>query len=344
MPLLHHKDRGQFVKKLRILMLHEDRRRPGEGGGAESLLRDQTQALQKLGHSVKWWQGDVPLQDCVTEYMPDVCHIMTIHNFIGLRPALWLQQNKIPHVWSLMDYWPFCGGRMLLTDGDRSCAAVEGVCDGNCDGHPAPARFREIVNGSPVLALNRHSAAIYERHGIPVYAVTPLGVDTERFQPDYARRNGARVMTTTAWPGWPTKGMHILREALRKVGVGAKLVTGVSRERVRDELQTASIFVFPSTYQETWGLCLTEAMACGCACIASAVAGPKQQIEDGIDGLLVPPRDADALADALQRLLDDDERRERLGKAARAKAEREFTLERMGRTLVETYRSVINGS
>lgn len=233
---------------------------------------------------------------------------------------------------------------MLLVSADKSCSAVEGICNGDCRTGKAPAKFKEIVNASPVVALNRYSAAIYERHGIPVHAITPLGIDTEVFKPDYSKREGVRIMTSSAWAAWPTKGMHILKLALRRAHANATLVTKMTREQVRDELQKSSIFVFPSTYQETWGLCLTEAMACGCACIASDVAGPRQQIEHDVDGLLVPPRDKDALAIAIRDLLDDDEKRERLGKAARAKAEGEFTLKHLGHTLEDVYRSVINGA
>jgi len=256
----------------------------------------------------------------------------------------WLQQNGFPHIWALMDYWPFCGGRMLLTQGDKSCAAVTGVCDHNCTGHWAPKSYQQSVSGSPVIALNCYTAEIYERNGIGVAGVVPLGIDTEFFRPDQSKRNGTQIITTSAWPQWPTKGMHILKAALRKTRVGAKLVTGASRERVRDELQKASIFVFPSCYQETWGLCLTEAMACGCACISSDVAGPRAQIEDGVTGLLVPPRDPDRLAEAIRWLLDHPKEREEMGRRARAWATSKATLEAMGGRWVATYRRVLNAS
>ena len=105
-------------------------------------------------------------------------------------------------------------------------------------------------------------------------------------------------------------------------------------------LRTGNIFVFPSTYQETWGLCLTEAMSTGLACIASSVAGPKAQIRDGFNGLLVPPRDADALADALRRLVNDRDERERLGANARAWALEQASLRRMGRDYTRFYETL----
>ena len=55
-------------------------------------------------------------------------------------------------------------------------------------------------------------------------------------------------------------------------------MAGLPREKVAEGLKKAHIYVFPSVYEETWGLCLNEAMASGCACIASDVAGARAQI------------------------------------------------------------------
>lgn len=328
---------------MRILFLHGDTRGPGEGGGAETLLTDTMEILQTLGHEVEWWYGQNGIAQMVQQFKPDVCHVVTVHVYSGLGSVEWLQRQGIPYIWHLQDYWPFCGERMLLTERDKSCEAVEGKCGGHCTGRPALEKYLPIVNAAAasVIVSNRYTASIFRRNGIRVDGIVPLGIKTDFFRPDRSKRDGVKVVTVTAWPGYPVKGMHILRAALRKAKVGAKLVTGVSRERVRDELQKASIMVFPSCYQETWGLCLTEAMACGCACVSSDVAGPRAQIDHGITGLLVPPRDSDQLAKAIRWLLDHPTEREAMGLRARAWAESEATLEAMGRRWIATYRRVI---
>lgn len=84
-----------------------------------------------------------------------------------------------------------------------------------------------------------------------------------------------------------------------------------------------------STHYEGMPLALIEAMAAGCAVVGSAVPGVREVIRDGIDGLLVPPTDPAALADALERLLRDDALASRLGDAARAQACTHFSRERM---------------
>jgi len=75
-----------------------------------------------------------------------------------------------------------------------------------------------------------------------------------------------------------------------------------------------------ATHYEGMPLALVEGMAAGCACIASDVVGVSGVIEDGVTGLLVPEGDAQALASAIARLLNDPAQAARLGAAAREKA------------------------
>ena len=326
---------------MKILIVHYNPAEPGQAGGAESAIRDQKRALELCGHEVKT-AFQRPDRAC-RDFQPDIVHFHTIHVSIGLGVLRWAQGQEIPHCLSLHDYWPFCGGRMLLKSGDQSCAAVKGICDSLCESKPALPAVKDLVNRSPVVTFNPNSAAIYRRHGIRVDAVIPHSIDTDFFCPGESTEE-PRIVTTCAWPSWPTKGMHILKAALRKIGAKAKLVTGVSRERVRDELQKANIFVFPSCYEETWGLCLSEALSCGLACISSNVAGPKAQITHGENGLLFENRNVDELATHLMRMIENKEERDQLGRNARAWAKAVLPLERMGHDYERFYRRIIDDS
>lgn len=84
-------------------------------------------------------------------------------------------------------------------------------------------------------------------------------------------------------------------------------------------LADTQVFVL-STRWEGMPLALVEAMAAGCACIGTDVVGVREVIEHGSTGLLVPPGDASALADALQRLLQDTALAQRFGQTARQRA------------------------
>lgn len=79
-----------------------------------------------------------------------------------------------------------------------------------------------------------------------------------------------------------------------------------------------------TTYNETFGLVLIEAMRAGVAVIGTDAGGVPEIVEDGVTGLLVRPRDANALADALERLAGDAPLRRRLAAAGKASADARF--------------------
>jgi glycosyltransferase involved in cell wall biosynthesis len=89
--------------------------------------------------------------------------------------------------------------------------------------------------------------------------------------------------------------------------------------------RAADLLVLPSIWQESYGLPVAEAMACGVPVLASASGGVPELIEEGVSGKLVPRLDAEALARALRDLAADPARLQEMGRAARARAERMLT-------------------
>ena len=102
----------------------------------------------------------------------------------------------------------------------------------------------------------------------------------------------------------------------------------------------AHLAVLPS-YREGFGMSLAEAAATGRALIASDVAGCRDVVRDGVTGLLVPPRDAIALAEAIERLARDTDTRRRFAGMARRDSEQRFALERITRTVLELYETAL---
>jgi glycosyltransferase involved in cell wall biosynthesis len=101
----------------------------------------------------------------------------------------------------------------------------------------------------------------------------------------------------------------------------------------------ASIVCLPS-YREGAPKALLEAAAAGRAIVTTDTPGCRDVVTEGETGLLVPPRDAVALAAAIRRLLEDPELRRRLGAAGRVRAEREFGIERVTQSHLELYREL----
>jgi phosphatidyl-myo-inositol dimannoside synthase len=87
----------------------------------------------------------------------------------------------------------------------------------------------------------------------------------------------------------------------------------LSREEIAACYAGADLFALPST-GEGFGLVYLEAMAFGKAAIGAACGGTTDVVEDGVNGLLVPPRDANALANALRKLLENEALRQELGR------------------------------
>ncbi len=102
------------------------------------------------------------------------------------------------------------------------------------------------------------------------------------------------------------------------------------------ELARASVFCLPS-HAEGLPMAVLEAMAAGKAVVASSVGGIPELVQDGINGLLVPPHDAAALAAALARLLGDDGLRARLGAQARATVEAQYSTQAVCGLLAAIY-------
>jgi glycosyltransferase involved in cell wall biosynthesis len=98
------------------------------------------------------------------------------------------------------------------------------------------------------------------------------------------------------------------------------------RTDVPSILSMSDIFVLPS-YSEGLPNALMEAMAAGCACVASGVGGVVELLSANEAGLTVPPGDGAALRGAIEKLLDDPDLRSRLGARARRVIEEGYRLE-----------------
>ena len=96
----------------------------------------------------------------------------------------------------------------------------------------------------------------------------------------------------------------------------------VNDARKREELERADVLCAPSVRGESFGMVLTEAFAAGTPVIASDIAGYRDVVRDGVDGVLVPPGDPQALAEALRDFYDEPERLRDMSRAAAAEVER----------------------
>ncbi|TAN21958.1 MAG: glycosyltransferase [Acidobacteria bacterium] len=118
-----------------------------------------------------------------------------------------------------------------------------------------------------------------------------------------------------------------LQQQAQSLGLGAQVLFPGYCTHVAAWLAVADLFVLPSHY-EGLPLAAMEAAAAGCVIVATAVDGTPEVVGDGRNGLLVPPGNAGALAQALGRLIADPQLRRQLGEHGRQRALREFDQQR----------------
>ena len=176
-----------------------------------------------------------------------------------------------------------------------------------------PAEVRSATGGLRVLNVGRlasvkgqalliEAIAELERRGVPAHA-TIVGAGPER---------------------------AALERKTEELGVGAhvELTGAVGQDRVRELYAWADVFCLPS-FREGLPFVAIEALAMELPVVVTRIMGVPELIHDGVNGLLVAPGRVDELADALERLARDDDLRRALGKAGRAKVQRDYELSRL---------------
>jgi phosphatidylinositol alpha-mannosyltransferase len=197
--------------------------------------------------------------------------------------------------------------------------------------------------------------------------VVPNGVDVDRFARPRGAPEGLPPGRRVMWAHRldPQKRFPVAVRALGRLAEGREdlalvvagdggdrdaldLLPAPARARVamlgtvpNDDLPPylagADVFVAPALGQESFGIALVEAMAAGVPVVASDIPGYREVVRDGVDGLLVPPRDPGALAAAMARVLDDPELASTLARAGRERA-REFSWDVVAPAIEARYR------
>jgi glycosyltransferase involved in cell wall biosynthesis len=224
-----------------------------------------------------------------------------------------------------------------------------------------------------VLTVSRSSAhdiATDFKVDLRRITVVPLGADTDVFAPPRAPRVPGRIVAMASADS-PLKGLATLLEAFAKlrterdvelvlvskpgartqelveslaIGDSVRFVHGLSDGDLAGVLGSAEVACVPSLY-EGFSLPAVEAMACGTPLVASrAGALPEVVGEDGTCGQLVAPGDAEQLAAALAVLLDDPNRRRRMGAAARSRAVERFGWPAVAQRTAAVYERAVAGA
>lgn len=230
-------------------------------------------------------------------------------------------------------------------------------------------RMRRVVT----VSENSFADIVRDHHVDPSRMhVVPVGVDPELFRPmpQIARRPGHLI--TTASADSAMKGLTYLLDAVAKLRterddvhltvIGRKKeggptahkidqlglaesitwVSGVPDERIVELYAESQVAIVPSLY-EGFSLPAIEAMACAIPLVATTGGAlPEVVGADHETALCVPPGDADALAAAIREALDDDQLRDRVGAAGRARVAEQWSWKRTAERTISQYRALLD--
>ena len=219
------------------------------------------------------------------------------------------------------------------------------------------------------IAVSRAAEAFVSQYFPGSYNIIPNGIDLDRFRPDleplpefcdgklnilfvgrFEKRKGLRFLVRAyarikaempntrlviVGPDGGAKAAY--QKSIQRAGLEDVVFTGFVPDNILPRYyRSAHVFCAPNTGQESQGIILLEALACGTPVVASNIDGFATVITHGEEGLLVPPQDAEKLSLALVHLLADAGLRERLAAQGMLTAQR-YTWKRVAAQVLSYY-------
>ncbi len=294
-----------------------------------------------LVHSHTWYAN---LAGHLASALHGVPHVMTAHSLEPLRP--W-KAEQLGGGYAISSWCE----RTAIESADAVIAVSQGMAADIRVTYPAvPAdRVHVIYNGIDARQYSPdHGRDVLDSLGIDPArpAVVFVGrVTRQKGLPVLLRAaqhidSSAQLVLCAGQADTPELEAEVtgLVNHLRSTRSGVIWIPGMLTKReVIQILSHATVFACPSRY-EPLGIVNLEAMACGAAVVASAVGGIPEVVADGETGLLVPPDDEAALADAISTLLADPVRTAAMGARGRVRAELDFSWDRVAGQTAELYR------
>lgn len=306
----------------------------------------------------RYWRSLQRVKGLLSELRPDLLHthFLTGYGYLGdwsgFQPnvlTVWGDDVYVTPHENVLKGW-------LARRALRSAQAVTGdsvdILKACVRLGATPSRTYEVQWGVDLSRFRPdRPTRVREELGIPPSA--PLLFSARSFtQPYYnidviiaaaARVAAARPQTHIMFSGYEgDQGPFLERARLANLGDAAHFVGRIPHERFAEYLAASDIFITVPSVDAT-AVSLLEAMACGCAIVASSLPSAMEWIQAGVSGEIVPPRDEPALVAALLRLIDDPSLRERYRSRCVAEAgERADHFVHMER-MEGLYRSLVEG-
>jgi glycosyltransferase involved in cell wall biosynthesis len=336
-------------------------------------------ALKVVARSIHNGEARKKIAALVDKVKPDIAHFHNIHAHLTASIIAPLRKRGIPIVWTLHDYRLICPNTSLLSKGElcERCLPnrfYEAILQ-RCKRGSLPASFIAMLTTlyDRFLRIPTHIDRFITPSNFLKAKLMQGGFDPARIE------NVPNFVDLSGYAGLPEKdyfcyigrlshekGLDILIRAMARLDEGRLLIvgrgpdeedlkelaaelgtrrvefagfqSGAELERI---LADSQFVVLPSRWYENLPFAIMEAFASSKPVVASRIGGIPEMVDDGINGLLFPTGDVDALAASLRRMLGDRRMREEMGRRGREKAERLYEREAHYAQLDRVYRAVI---
>ncbi len=315
------------------------------------------------------------LRRIIREFKPDIVHVKMF--LTQMSPLILPLLKDVPSVYHVAWYRPICPtGTKMLPDGSRCAFKAGSACyTEGClparDWIPLMLQLRLFKSWHNVFgSIMANSEWVRKRlmeQGIEPVEVLCYGIEsageqtllseepTAVFAGRLVREKGVDVLLRAfgkvsakvpgaklliAGDGPERKNLEALSAKLNLMH-SVKFIGYMSQEEMNNALKGAWVQVVPSLWDEPFGIVAIEAMARGTAVIASSSGGLSEIVDDGIDGFLVPPGNAEALSEKLTVLLTNKRLAASMAAAAKKAASERFSEDAFLRQLFRIYDSVL---
>jgi glycosyltransferase involved in cell wall biosynthesis len=349
-------------------------------GHEVALYRQHNDAINQMPRAVAavstiWSHRSAGEVDRICEqFRPDVIHV---HNtFPLISPSLYwtAARRKVPVVQTLHNFRLLCPQAIFLRDGKvcedcigklpwrsvtrkcyRESALQSAVVTGMLAMHRAIGTYRKRV--ARYIALNAFARDKYIEGGLPaeLFRIKPNFVPSA-VPPDWAMRRGGLYVGRLS----SEKGLEVLAGAARRLrapdlevigsgpletlageAFGERYLGYRPLDHIMARMRTAQFLVVPSICYENSPRTIVEAFSCGLPVIASRLGALIDIVKDGVTGLLFNPGDASDLAEKIAWAASHPEQMLRMGRAARAEYEANYTPQRNYKLLIDIYDDAI---
>lgn len=303
------------------------------------------------------------LRRAIEAFAPDVLHSNGFKMHVLSARANRGRSNRLPVIWHVRDYlsarplmarlmrWQSKRCALVIANSESVAADVRTVCGERVE-------VRTVYNGIDLQKFSPDGATL-DLDSLAGLSHAPDGTVRVGLLATLARWKGHEVFLRALSqlpPELPVRGYVIggalyqtegsqydvseLQRLAAELGLGERVGFTGFVEDAAAAMRALDIVVHASTRPEPFGRVVAEAMACGCALIASRAGGVLELINDGVDAVSHAPGDAETLAELIKQLALDEELRRRLAHAGVLTARERFNRERIATELIPIYRHV----